>query len=186
MKNINTNNKWYKCYTIPKLAESKMDVMGILGRLVYARGNKDSLTFKGRDLGLKSAQLRALCRYDIIEVVDTEEIWVKVSEDNMVRKSINIYAFNTNISPLLEDIKNYKMSKITGRLEKVKSEMEVLQTQIDLLNGIDRAYDKGFADGSRDSEDGDVFNYLANNPYPENSDEFERYICGYEDGYEEE
>lgn len=185
MKNFNKNNRWYG-YTITCLAKSKMDVEGILGKLVYARGDKDSLTFRGRDLGFKSAQLRALCRYDIIKVVDSEEIWVRVEDDKMVKKFINIYEFDTDVSTLLEEIKNYKVSRITDRLKKLQGNMEVLQTQIDLLNGIDRAYDKGFADGAKDSEVGDVFNYLANNPYPENSDEFERYISGYEDGYEEE
>lgn len=180
MRNIN-GYQW----VVVKATESKMNLPMILKGLTKLRGTNDALDFRGRDVGLKSAQLSALVRLGIIKIIGHEDVWVQINEGTKVLKPINIYRFDTNVSTLIEDIKTNRKNKIDGRIARLQAELEELETKRDLLDGIDRAYDKGFADGVADGESGECFNYLTNNPYREGSDEFERYINGYEDGYEE-
>lgn len=190
-RNNRTNNQRSYRWVVEKLVDSKMNVSMVLGAIIKARGDKNTLVFRGRDVGLKGAQLRCLVGLDIIRVIGKENIEVYIG-GNRVTKQINVYEFNSDITSLLTDIENrkaeikqQKLNNIEGQIAQLQAKLERLEIKKELLNGIDRAYNKGWDDAVSDSVDGEVFNYLINNPYPEGSSEFDRYISGYEDGYTE-
>jgi len=189
-RNNRINDRSYR-WIVKKLVDSKMNVSMVLGAIVKARGDKNTLIFRGRDVGLKGAQLRSLVNLDIIKIVGKEDIEVYIC-GNRVIKQINVYEFDSDIASLLTDIENrkaeikeQKLRNIDGQIAQLQTKLERLEIKKELLNGIDRAYNKGWDDAVSDSVDGEIFNYLINNPYPEGSNEFDRYISGYEDGYTE-
>lgn len=127
-RTMNTNN-----YTLAQISRSKMDLAKVLNTLENARGDSDSLDFKAADLGLYGSQLGALVGYHIIEVVGKETYWFPLNDDTMKKASVNIYRFDTDVSNLLNSVRDFKAKEITKKIKNYKKMIKKLQIKLNNL-----------------------------------------------------
>lgn len=124
-RTMNTNN----C-TLGQIAESKMDWSKVIGILEEARGIFDSLEFKASEVGLKGSQMRVLMDYNVVKVIRTEDCWFQIDEDTMKKGSVNVYIFDTEVSELLEQVKEMKRRKLLEEIDRHKEQITELERKL--------------------------------------------------------
>lgn len=124
-RTMNTNN-----YRLRQIAESKMDWSKVIAILEEARGIFDSLEFKASEVGLKGAQMRVLRGYNVVKVIRTEDCWFQIDEDTMKKGSVNVYVFDTEVSELLEQVKEMKRRKLLEEIDRHKEQIAELERKL--------------------------------------------------------
>lgn len=117
-------------FTLGQITNSKMDWPKVIAILEEARGIFDNLEFKASEVGLKGAQMRVLMDCHVVKVVRTEECWFKVDEDTMKKGSVNVYAFDTDVSDLLAQAKEMKREQLLAQIEHRKEQIAELEREL--------------------------------------------------------
>lgn len=102
-------------WRLEKMSESKVDFKNAFATLEKFRGSADSFEFKASDVGLSGATLKVLCDFGYVRIIDSVEIWYRVNDDTMKRGYANVYSFDTDVSNVYNQVRDYKISQLEDR-----------------------------------------------------------------------
>ena len=130
MKNNTCAQSQKDAYMIRFLSKSRMDIESIFPKLIQAKGNQKSITFKAKDVQISGSALRSLTQAGVVKVVDQELINVVLPNGETIQSPIYIYKCDVDLNSLAKTVIENRKAHCTAILDEVERRETKLKNQM--------------------------------------------------------
>jgi hypothetical protein len=96
--------------------------------------------FVASEVNVAGATLMSLCKMGLIKVVGTRETWVKINEDTMKRRDVNVYEFKMLPSQFIAEVRHCILRGIETEMLCISSRIQALNEEYEELSRMRAKY----------------------------------------------